>query len=152
MQIHVSSERPNLNHVLFIWNSCNAAKINIVCRRASQPQFSSWHTERTVSYKYMIDGIILFYFILFYSHCCFLNSTFVAYYQHCQSSAMWIRASIVLLSRVWFFFPLRLGSQCKHRRTGCYQSHQTGTGWVISSFLFISTCISSFSTIEFKIT
>lgn len=54
--------------------------------------------------------------------------------------------------RVLFcFFPLRLGSQCKHRRTGCYQSHQTGTGWVISSFLFTSTCISSFSTIEFKI-
>lgn len=42
-------------------------------------------------------------------------------------------ASKASLFRPFFFHAL--GSQCKHGGTGCYQSHQTGTGWVITSFL-----------------
>lgn len=49
-------------------------------------------------------------------------------------------ASKASLFRPFFFHAL--GSQCKHGGTGCYQSHQTGTGWVITSFLlsFFSSC------------
>lgn len=32
-----------------------------------------------------------------------------------------------------FLLSCCLGSQCQHRRTGRYQSHQTGTRWVIST-------------------
>lgn len=43
------------------------------------------------------------------------------------------------------FFFHAVGSQCKHGGTGCYQSHQTGTGWVITSFLlsFFSLVLST---------
>lgn len=40
---------------------------------------------------------------------------------------------LLCASKASLFRPFfrTLGSQCKHGRTGCYQSHQTGTGWVI---------------------
>lgn len=51
-------------------------------------------------------------------------------------------------SRLWFLFSSHpSGSQCQHRRTGGYQSHQTGTGWVLAH-IYQCVCTSSWSETE----